>query len=189
MAYKSFLAVCAGAIMLAQSASAVTTYSFFWTGDPADDPNIVSSDDASFQAVGTFEIDGIAGAAVSLADVVSASIAVTGTSISDFITSDLDAFAGVISGDGTSISLSSLFFNLSDPLPTFGCDGTDCATPQIAVSDDGVSTNFVEYNAPDNALSALRLDVVGDPAVIPLPATLSMLVAGLGALVLMRRRA
>ncbi|MEM6634533.1 MAG: VPLPA-CTERM sorting domain-containing protein [Pseudomonadota bacterium] len=180
---KALLAV-ATAASLASSPAQAITFDFFWTGDPSVDTNLTMSGDPTASALGTLEIDAMAGDTFGLADVVSVNIAVTGDLFTDFNVISLLAISGTIAADGLSASLVDIFTRVPQ---NFGCDSAlgDCGAVAgfnitIASAPDRVFT----YTSTSAAQQSFVLTAV---APIPLPAGLPLLLAGLGGFAILRR--
>lgn len=181
-------AVAATIAALAVPAGAATSFDFFWTGDPLADPAIVTSPDATARAEGTVVIDALPGATFTLADILSTSITVTGAGISGYSFTSWNSAGGTIAADG----LSATFFVAGNPFHLssnfFGCLGSGCSDSTIRVREGTDVFEFV-YSSQASALASMQMTARQDVGVIPLPATLPLLLGALGLFAVMRRRA
>jgi hypothetical protein len=179
-------AIAAALAALAVPAGASTTFDFFWTGDPVADPSIFTSPDATARAEGTIVIDALPGEAFTLADILSTSITVTGAGFSGFTFTSWNSAAGTIAADG----LSAVFTVAGNPFHLsgnfFGCLGGGCGDSTIRARQGGDTFDFV-YGSPAEALASMRM--TAQVGVIPLPATLPLLLGALGLLAVARRKA
>lgn len=181
---------------LALPAGAATSFDFFWTGDPIANPEIARSDTANAWASGVFVIDSTPNATIGPADVVSFSL-VFGTrdaGLFEMTPTNADSFffAGTVSEDGRSIVMRDLYVATTGNVQRFGCDsifGTceRAGDRHIVLTRDADTFGFL-YSSEVTARAALRFSAQ-QVSVIPLPATLPLLVGALGLLGLARRRA
>jgi hypothetical protein len=103
-----------------------TTYNFSWTGNPALDGTIVSSDDATLTATGTIDINANPGSAFTLSDITSTTINVTGANITPFSFTSWSSVGGTISADGLSATFDTADNPFSFPSNFFGCLFFEC---------------------------------------------------------------
>ncbi len=171
--------------------AAAATFHFFWSGDPAADPALASSDDATARAFGTFMIPGAApNALLGEADVASFSLTFQTASLGPATITEADAvlfsFAGTVAANGMSIAVSDFFTDRGDPgetLRAFGCDVADCPIlggQNIFMRFGGERLDFI-YDTQADAQASMMM-------VIPLPASGLLLLGGLGGLAALRRR-
>lgn len=150
-------------------------YDFSWTGDPAEDPTIVSSDDSTLRANGTIEIDTLPGETFALSDILSTNISVTGDTIADFVLTSWVQAGGSIAADGSSAVFSAAGnpYYSSPSAGFFGCSFVGCSNGEIDVDSPGVD-NVVGYGNDAQALASMRMTQA-----VPAPATLALLMAGI----------
>jgi hypothetical protein len=163
--------------MMALPAHAAIVFNFSWTGDPAEDPAIVSSPNATLRAVGTITIDALAGAGFTTANVVATSIAVSGAGLPDFAFTGWNLAEGTIAADGLSALFTDAFVQGGANVGFFGCEAVDCFNSVVRAR-LGTDANDVVYTSAANALASMRMTAV------PLPAGLPLLLGGLGLLLL-----
>ena len=172
--------------------AAAATFNFSWFGDPGAYPALVSSDDATARAFGTFVIPGAApNALLGVADVTSFSLTFQTATLGPETITKADAveffFTGTVAGNGQSIAVSDFFIDRGDPgetLRAFGCDAATCPI----LDEKNVFMRFGEerldfiYASQSDAQASLRMTV------IPLPASAFMLIGALAGLAALRRR-
>lgn len=191
------LALCA-ALGASLPASAAVVFNFLWSGDPALDSTIVSSDDATLLATGTITVNRAAGQAFTSADVTAVSISVTGDDIADFVLTSLGFINGLVAVDGLSATITDLFG--SDGANIFGCDSLsgDCGPTgagNVVVGIFGgtvgipqTGRQFVAYTSADAAQASFKLTAQSIVAQVPVPATLPLALLSLGLLAGLRYR-
>ena len=181
---------------LALPAGAATTYNFFWTGDPAVDSNLDLSSDATAEAFGTFVIDTSGGGLIAPAQVQSFSLTFqTATKAPVTITKQSESlvdffFDGTLAGDGSVITMRDLYVQTSanGTSNIFGCDSDlgDCGVVQVGeniiMAFSGGPLLTFTYNSTEAAQASLRMSI------IPLPASLPLLLGALGLFAFLRRR-
>lgn len=194
-------AVAASLAVLAIPAQAATTFNFFWTGDPGADPTITSSGDATAGASGTFVIDAGPNDVVGPANVLSFSLVFGTAGAGTFEMTKANAqffvFGGTVSADGTSIAMRNLFvatIATTGGLQEFGCNSGAGGCELVAGGGNislrrGDADAIFAYATDDAARASLRLTAQQQVGVIPLPATLPLLLGALGLLAVARRKA
>ncbi|MEM1152399.1 MAG: VPLPA-CTERM sorting domain-containing protein, partial [Pseudomonadota bacterium] len=120
-------------------------------------------------------------------------LSVTGQSIFDFTITEWTDAAGTVASDGRSASFAGSGNN--EPFvflqgnEFFGCTNDACSGSnfsELALADRVIGQlRFFDYTSPEAALASMRM--TASATAIPLPAGLPLLLAGLGALGLMRR--
>jgi hypothetical protein len=189
--------VAAAVAAFAVPAGAATTFDFFWTGDPSADATITSSGDTTAGAFGTFLIDAGPNDVVGPANVLSFSLTFGTAGTGPFEMTNANAseflFDGTVSADGTSIAMRDLFVRGLDPIQRFGCDSPfgDCIFSlrgHIGLRRDGGSIVFFNYATDDAARASLQF-TAQETAVIPVPASLPLLLGAVGLFAVVRRRA
>lgn len=185
MTLKSFTAVACLSLASASSLQA-TTFDFFWSADPAADTTINSSNDPTATAIGRFDIHVANGAAFTATNVTNIYFKVSGATFNDFSFSSLNIVNGTVSADGSSASLSNIFFlGGSNGIEFFGCNFTDCHFGDIFVRDH-ISTGVeVRYSDKSAAQASLHVTAV---SAVPLPAGGLLLLSGLGGVAALKRR-
>jgi hypothetical protein len=195
VARMAFVASLLFAGLASGPAAAAILFNFSWTADPAQDPNIIVSPDPTITATGTMTIDAGPGETFSLSDIIAVNINVSGATIAPFtITSWVDA-AGSIAADG----LSATFVGSGSHEPFaflasgafFGCERTDCLNVdgtqgELFVRDANAVGSRLFYTSGVAALSSMRLTAAVNG--VPLPGTVPLLLGGLLALAVVRRR-
>ena len=164
-----------------------TTYNFSWSGDPALDSTIVSSDDATLAATGTIDINASPGSAFTLSDITSTNINVTGANITPFSFTSWGSAGGTISGDGLSATFDAADNPFSSPSNFFGCLFFECdlgGNPinfVISASNPGfINEQDVLYASADNAAASMHMTAA--TTTTPLPSALPLFATGLGGL-------
>lgn len=174
----------AAALCVGVSAPAhAIVFDFFWSSDSAADQTIISSDNDGITAAGTIEINVAAGSAFGIGDIGAVDIAVGGGGIAGFSFTAFTDAAGSVAVDGLSATFlgagtSEPFAQIAGP-PFFGCLFIgDCSTIQI---EDANGALFdVDYVSSDAGLASMVM-TAQNGAVVPLPATLPLALAGLAA--------
>lgn len=171
--------------------AAAATFHFFWSGDPAADPALASSDDATARAFGTFVIPGAApNALLGEADVASFSLTFQTATLGPATITEADAvlffFTGTVAANGVSITVSDFLTDRGDPGPTlrsFGCVAANCPIgdgENIFMRFGEERLDFI-YDSQADAQASMMM-------VIPLPASGLLLLGGLAGLAALRRR-
>ncbi|MEM9435456.1 MAG: VPLPA-CTERM sorting domain-containing protein [Pseudomonadota bacterium] len=190
-----FLAVFAAATLAAAPPAQAITFNFFWSSDPALDANLLFSADPTITVTGTMDINVAPGMMFGLADIANVNLSVAGPNITGFTLSEWTSAAGTVASDGLSASFvgsgSNEPFALTPTNAFFGCTSDVCdgsAISEISILEPGFTGLFrFDYTSANSALASMQMTAVQPPAPIPLPAALPFLLAGLGALGLMRR--
>ena len=182
-------AVAAAALTaVALPAGAVTTFDFFWSGDPAADSTIQSSADPTTRAEGTIVIDALPGATFTLANILSTSITVIGSSFSDFTFSSWSSAGGTVAADGLSASFSTAGNPyIFDDEYFFGCLEISCGDSVVRARGGANGVNVL-YTSSAAALASMQM-TARQVEVIPLPGTLPLLLGAIGLFAAVRRRA
>ena len=191
-------AAAASVAAFALPATAATTFDFFWTGDPAAGSALASSGDATATASGVFVIDAGPNDVVGPADVLSFSLVFGTTTLGLFEMTDANVgnlfFDGTVSADGSTIAMTDFFVGTDDFGETFGCISVlgDCGPMTsrhitMVRNNTAPSVGFL-YDSTEDARASLRF-TARETTVIPLPATLPLLLGALGLLAVARRRA
>lgn len=173
---------------MALPAHSSIVFNFSWTGDPTQDPAIVTSPDATLRAIGVVEIDAAPGAVFTNADIVSTNITVSGAGFADWSFTSWTQAGGSIAADGLSASFSAM----ANPHHVtsgsfFGCLDFYCESGDLRVR-SGTLTYNLHYDSPESALAAMQMTAMPPIPAIPLPAGLPLLLGGLGLLAVVRRR-
>ena len=197
------------ALALSASAAQAITFDFHWSGSNAA---------GLYTASGLVEIDAAAGGTFTLANITHASITISGPNVPTFTFSAFKSAGGAISADGQVASFSAQGNPFLRPLggeSFFGCQGIYCYDAMIRLrSSTGMGSVDFRYASPTAALASMQMrlhvppPVVTPPATggepgaqvtpgtgiepvapVPLPAAGLLLIAALGGLAWMRRRA
>ncbi|SFI54684.1 PEP-CTERM sorting domain-containing protein [Albimonas pacifica] len=183
------LALAAGLALSPVAAQATIVFNFEWSG-AADALGVVSTQDPTLTGSGWIELDVAAGETFNQSDVVDMLLSFSGVEITPFIIDAGDSltFGGQVAASGATATL----FDFPAPAMIsgsnfFGCAESGCGSTlfNILVS-DGVNDLLVGYGSSVAAAGSIQLTAVG--AAVPLPATLPLAVAGLGALAWASRR-
>lgn len=198
--------------LAATSPVGAKTFAFDWSA-PSDPAN---TSDATMQAVGTITLNVGAGSTFDIDDLSEIDLEVSGATIPTFFIGGGEAIrilTGIVADDGQSLRFTDFFFGSKGGL-SFGCDFRLCGQGPDAREDYNIVSglafeNVSRYLAPVRALGSLTAAVFVDPdpvdpdpidpgtggpgtgdpvSPIPLPASAPLLLGGLAALALWRRR-
>lgn len=200
MKQRIIAAVFAAATMGTALPAQAITFNFFWTSDPAANPDLLVSPDPMINVTGTMDVNVTPGARFSQTDISNVNLLLSGPNITDITFTDWNRAAGFVASDGLSASFADL--SRSNPfarirgggLPTrfFGCGIASCQelgeAREIEVSAGPTFTPiYFDYTSSAAAYASMQMTAIQTSAPVPLPAGLPLLLAGLGALGLMRR--
>lgn len=169
---------------LLSSAASAGVFTLSWTGNPALDAQIVNSGDPAAALAGSIELNVGAGQAFTAANVVAASLTLTGTGFAPLAFGTISFLSGTVSADGLSASLTDFFLG-DGSVPSFGCASFagDCRVNSgynIGSSTSAGLATFL-YSSTAAAQASYHL-TAGNGNGVPLPGTLALALAGLGLL-------
>lgn len=188
MKFLSRLAVSAALCVGIAAPAHAIVFDFAWSSDPALNSNIVSSENDGITAIGTIEINVAAGSAFGIGDIGAVDITVSGGGIAGFSFTEFTDGAGSVAVDGLSATF--LGAGSSEPFaqiigfPFFGCQFDPCT--EIEVEDANGDFFDTIYSTGDGGLSSMVM--TAQSAIVPLPATLPLALAGLAAFGFVARR-
>lgn len=186
--HNVFGAAAAVSFLTTTGAQAVV-FDFFWTGDSSVDATILLSQDDTLRAVGTIEIDALAGQSFGLGDIVTTDITVSGSSITDFTFTTWSSAGGTISADGLSASFDSAgnpFYQSDDFSEFFGCQDLACQNAIHAINGSLSPLFTVRYSSPSDVLASYTM--TAQLSAVPVPASAPLLIAGIAGMAALGRR-
>jgi hypothetical protein len=191
------LAALAIAALSSAPALAGVVFNFSWTGDPALNAAIASSNDPTAFVTGMLELNVSPGQSFDQTNVVAASFTAKASasvvSLPSFVfdLADLGFLSGTVAGDGLSASLIDFFLLDHGADIAFGCASPlgDCSTEldtNIVFGTSPLDSVMVSYLSTQAAQASLRLTAVQN--VVSVPATLALALLGLAAAARTARR-